>query len=140
MQDITPEILSILDVHHSLWDRGTHVTYKDKDYGTFIPAHGGFMSVILPNASNKNFMWITQNLNKDSHTSIEIKRARSVGDDKRITWIIDNNNDKFEYCGLIKTCLYFDGKKDILIEKYRGSFTEVVYTTDKKYTVSKSRY
>lgn len=78
-----------------------------------------------------------------TYGSLEIIEARSQGDDKKITWIIDNNNNKFEQCALVKTCTYFDGKEDILIEKYLDGLSNLVYTTDpyyENYLVPKSKY
>lgn len=148
-QDIPVNVKQILDVHHALWNAtsdpdGEHkLEYKDSYYNIYIPSHQGYASVVLPSGIGKNFLWITQNLNKSSYASIEIKKARSQGDDKRVTWIVDNSNDKFYYCALIKTCSYFDGKQDILIEKYSENGTQLVYSTDPfyvNYLPPKSRY
>lgn len=139
----------MLNVHDSLWNallpnsNLKKISYKNKEYDIYIPGHGGYASVILTNDAGKNFLWITQNLNKSSYASIEISKARSQGDDKRVTWIVDNSNDQFYYCALIKTCQYFDGKKDILIEKYDHGSTHLVYSTDpfyENYIPPKSKY
>lgn len=136
----------LLDVHNTLWNAlsdsyaGLKLNYKGSEYDIYKPEHDGFTSTVISNDAGKNFLWITQNLNKSSYGSLEIKRARSQGDDKRITWVIDNSNDKFYYCAMIKTCLYFDGKKDIYIEKYYNGNTEVVYSTEPYYLPPKSKY
>jgi hypothetical protein len=147
--EIPAHIEQLLDVHNTLWDAlsdsyaGLKLDYKGSKYDIYKPEHNGFTSTVLSNDNGKNFLWITQNLNKSSYGSFEIKRARSQGDDKRITWIVDNSNDKFYYCALIKTCVYFDGKKDILVERYINDNTEVVYCTNPtyaSYVTHKSKY
>jgi hypothetical protein len=138
--NIPANTLELINIHHALWDRKDTVNYKGNSYNIYIPSHEGFASAIIPNSAGKNFLWITQNLNKPSYGSLEIKRSRSIGDDKRITWIVDNEDDKFKYVGLIKTCDYFDGLKDIVVEKYHDQVTEIVYTNDPGYVVVKSKY
>lgn len=148
--EISPNIQQILDVHNSLWDilslsdrNHKNVEFNGVQYPVNIPRHLGFASVVLPGNDNKNFLWITQNMNKSTYGSLDIKEARSQGNDKRITWIVDNTNDKFHYCALIKTCLYFDGKMDILVEKYKNNITEIVYCTNPvyaSYVTHKSKY
>jgi len=129
----------LLDVHNTLWDAlsdshaSLKLNYKGIGYDIYKPDHNGFTSTVLSNDNGKNFLWITQNLNKSSHASSDIKRSRSQGDDKRITWIIDNSNNQFYYCALIRTCVYFDGKEDIYIERYYNDTTELVYSTDPTY-------
>lgn len=137
---ITAQVQELLDVHHALWNKEKTVSYKSKIYDTFSPAHAGYTSVILPNENNYNFLWITQNLNKSSGASLDIIRARSQGDDTRITWIVDNSNNKFSYVGLIRTTDYFDGKKSIIIERYDAHGTDVVYSTDPAKATAKSKF
>jgi len=148
--EIPTNVQSVLDVHNSLWnmlsasniDTKT-IQFNGVHYPVNIPVHLGFASVVLPGNNNKNFLWITQNMNKSTYGSLDIKEARSQGNDKRITWIVDNTNDKFHYCALIKTCLYFDGKMDILVEKYKNESTEIVYCTNPvyaSYVTHKSKY
>jgi len=144
------EIEHVIDVHNSLWDllSTDTVGYKsidfyDKKYPVNIPEHLGFASVVLPGNGDKNFLWITQNMNKSTYGSLDIKEARSQGNDKRITWIVDNTDNKFHYCTLIKTCIYFDGREDILVEKYKDGNTEIVYCNDPayaSYVTPKSKY
>ena len=137
---INQNIQSILDLHHGLWNKEKTVTYKNKKYTTFQPSHDGYVSVILPNENDYNFLWITQNLNKSSGASVEINRARSQGDDLRITWIIDNSRNRFTYVGLVRTCDYFDGKKSIIIERYDERGTHVLYSSDPARGPKMSRY
>lgn len=118
------------------------INYNGVKYPVSIPDHLGFASVVLP-GNNKNFLWITQNMNKSTYGSLDIKESRSQGNDKRMTWIVDNTNDKFHYCALIKTCLYFDGEIDILVEKYKNDNIEIVYCTNPvyaSYVTHKSKY
>lgn len=148
--EITPDVQKILDVHNSLWDILSHsnvnfktIEFNGIKYSVNVPNHLGFASVVLPGSNNKNFLWITQNMNKSTYGSLDIKESRSQGNDKRITWVVDNTNDKFHYCALIKTCLYFDGKIDILVEKYKNESTEIVYSTNPvyaSYVTHKSKY
>lgn len=120
----------ILRVHHALWNKDNKIKYKDKNYDPYIPSHQGYNSVILPNENGYHFLWITHNLNKSSAGTEQILRARSQGDDMRITWVVDNSNNSFKYVGVVKTCDYFDGKKFIIIERYTPQGTIVVYCTD----------
>jgi hypothetical protein len=135
---IPSHVYPILDVHHGLWNRDKSVTYKSKEYQTYTPTHGGYSSVILPNENGYNFLWITQNLNKSSGASLEIIRSHSQGDDTRVTWIVDNSNNKFTYVGLVKTTDYFDGKKSIIIERYDSQGTQIIYSTDPAKTTRRS--
>jgi hypothetical protein len=128
----------ILDVHHGLWNRDKTVTYRSKEYSIYVPSHEGYSSAILPNENGYNFLWITQNLNKTSGASLDIIRARAQGDDTRITWIVDNSNNKFSYVGLVRTTDYFDGKKSIIIERYDAQGTSVIYSTDPARTTRRS--
>jgi hypothetical protein len=127
---VTENVQSILDVHHSLWNKDIKINYRGKSYDSFTPSHEGFTSVILPNDNGYHFLWITHNLNKSSAGTFEIINGRSQGDDKRITWIIDNTDNKFQYVGVVKTCDYYDGKKFIIIERYGPDGTSVIYCTD----------
>jgi len=148
--EISPNIQKILDVHNLLWDMLSasnynyqNIEFNGVQYSVNIPEHLGFASVVLPGNNNKNFLWITQNMNKSTYGSLDIKEARSQGNDKRITWIVDNTDDKFHYCALIKTCFYFDGKNYILVEKYKNDTTEIVYCTNPiyaSYVTHKSKY
>lgn len=127
---IPDHVQPILDVHHGLWNRDKTVTYRSQEYQVFIPSHEGYSSAILPNENGYNFLWITQNLNKTSGATLDIIRSRSQGDDTRVTWIVDNSNNKFSYVGLVRTTDYFDGKKSIIIERYDDQGTRVIYSTD----------
>jgi len=136
-----PKIVSILRVHHALWNRESFIERGGQKYTPFVPAHDGYISVVLPNEQGHNLLWITQNLNKSTSGSLEIKKARSLGNDKRITWIVDNSNSKFLYLGSVHTCNYFDGQEDIIIERYyQDEPTQVLWTNMPFYLPAKSKY
>lgn len=131
--ELPDNVNQILAVHHSLWNHTPTIKYGGISYPTYTPSHEGYTSVILPNDNAKNFLWITQNLNKSSYATSEITKAQTLGHVKRITWIVDNNDNKFNYCGMVKTCAYFDSTQDIFIEKYIGDTTKVIYSSDPTY-------
>jgi hypothetical protein len=79
-------------------------------------------------------------MNKSSYGSEAIRHARSQGHDHRITWIVDNNNSKFEYIGCVNTTHYFDGSEDIIIERYTDIGTFVLWTNMPFHTPAKSKY
>jgi len=124
-----PKVLSTLRVHHALWDKEPFIEWSGQNYQPFIPPHEGYVSVKLPNEQGYYLLWITQNMNKSSYSSSEIRKARSLGNDKRITWIVDNSNSRFVYIGFVHTCSYPDGKQDIIIERYiPGKPAQIVWT------------
>jgi hypothetical protein len=136
-----PKILTILRIHHALWNRETLIERNNQKYIPFIPAHNGYVSVTLPNEQGYNLLWITQNMNKSTYATEQIRRARSQGDDLRITWIVDNLNSKFLYLGCINTCHRFDGHEDIIIERYAPNEPDqVVWTNMPFYLPVKSKY
>jgi hypothetical protein len=133
-------ILDILEVHHSLWNKEEKINYRNKTYDIYTPEHQGFSSVILPNENDYNFLWITQNLNKSTYGTLGIIQSRSQGDDKRITWIVDNTAGTFKYVGVISTCDYFNGYRTELIERYTDEGTIVVYSSDPLIVSTRSKY
>lgn len=136
-----PKIRGILAVHYSLWQGREFIEHQGQHLTVYKPAHEGYKSVVVPSENGYNFLWITQNMNKDNtYGSIAIRRARQLGDDKMITWIVDNNNGKFAYVGGIHTTHYFNGDQDVLIERYVEGQTEVVYTNMPFYFQAKSKY
>jgi hypothetical protein len=135
-----PKVLSILRIHHALWNREDFIERDDKQYKPFVPQHTGYTSVVLPNEQGYNLLWITQNMNKSSYGSESIRRSRSQGHDQRITWIVDNNNSKFQYVGSVNTTRYFDGSEDIIIERYTETGTEVLWTNMPFHITAKSKY
>ncbi len=136
-----PKIRGILAVHYSLWQGREFIEHQGQHLPVYKPAHEGYKSVVVPSENGYNFLWITQNMNKDNtYGSIAIRRARQLGDDKMITWIVDNNNSKFAYVGGIHTTHYFNGDQDVLIERYVEGQTEVVYTNMPFYFQAKSKY
>lgn len=135
-----PKVLDILRVHHALWNREDFIERDGKQYKPFVPQHAGYTSVVLPNEQGYNLLWITQNMNKSSYGSEAIRHARSQGHDHRITWIVDNNNSKFQYVGSVNTTRYFDGSEDIIIERYTETGTEVLWTNMPFHLPAKSKY
>jgi len=134
------KVLSILRIHHALWNREDSIERDGKQYKPFIPQHNGYVSLVLPNEQGYNLLWITQNMNKSSYGSEEIRRARSQGHDHRITWIVDNNDSKFQYVGSVVTTNYFDGSEDIIIERYVDTGAQVVWTNMPYHIPAKSKY
>ena len=135
-----PKVLSILRIHHALWNKEDFIERGGQRYTPFVPSHSGYSSVVLPNDQGYNLLWITQNMNKSSYGSEAISRSRSLGHDHRITWIVDNANSKFNYVGCVNTCQYYDGSQDVIIERYGDSGTEVVWTNMPFHLPSKSKY
>lgn len=100
----------ILGVHNSLWDYvyGQHesaptLNYKGNTYPVQIPHHRGYASVMLPNDKGSKFMWITQNLRKPTYGTMAIDRAKKLGEDHRMSWIVDTTNGGFTYRAYIST-------------------------------------
>lgn len=134
------KISEILQVHNALWNRESSIQFNGKTYQPRVPEHGGFSSVILPNENEYNFLWLTQNLNKNSTTTSKILHSRSQGDDLRITWIVDNNGGRFTYVGCVTTIDYFDGNSSKIIERYTDEGTLVVYSSDPTRSLTRSRF
>lgn len=134
------KISQIFQVHNALWTREKSIEYNGSIYTPHLPEHGGFASVILPNENEYNFLWISQNLNKNSSTTLKILHSRSQGDDYRITWIVDNNGGRFTYVGCITTVDYFDGNKSKIIERYTDQGTHVLYSTYPTKHLERSRF
>lgn len=137
-----PKIRGILAVHYSLWQGRESIEHNGKQLTVYQPAHKGYSSVVIPSESGYNFLWITQNMepSKDSYGSMAIRRSRQLGDNKMITWIVDNTGGKFVYVGSIHTTHYFNGDQDVIIERYVEGQTEVVYTNMPFYFPVKSKY
>jgi hypothetical protein len=135
-----PKVRGILSVHYSLWQGREFIEHQGQHLPVHKPAHGGYSSIVVPSENGYNFLWITQNMNKETYGSMAIRRARQLGDDKMITWIVDNNASKFAYVGSIHTTHYFNGDQDVLIERYVEGQTEVVYTNMPFYFPAKSKY
>lgn len=102
METSQQTINEILNVHDSLWnalyssdESRPSITYKGNTYSIQIPKHRGYASVMLPNSSGTRFMWVTQNLHKSSYGTMAIERSRKLGEDQRITWILDTSNGGF---------------------------------------------
>ena len=100
----------ILEIHDTLWNavsdsnsRVHTLTYKDTSYQINIPGHCGYASVLLPNSNGKKFLWITQNLHKSTYGTLAINRQKDLGNQHRITWIVDTNNGLFSYRSNITT-------------------------------------
>jgi hypothetical protein len=100
----------ILGVHNSLWDyvygqdeSEPTLNYKGNTYPVQIPHHRGYASVMLPNDKGSKFMWITQNLRKPTYGTMAIDRAKKLGEDHRMSWIVDTTNGGFTYRSYIST-------------------------------------
>lgn len=147
--DITQsQIESTLSVHNQLWNyfhgytNGNNIlTYNDAEYIIQQPSHKGFVSVTLPNSRGKNFLWITQNLNKTTYGSMAIAKYKSLGKDHRITWVVDTSNGDFKYRSNITTVLDSDGSLlDGTIEIYDSLGRAVVWSKNKMYTTRKAQF
>jgi hypothetical protein len=143
----------ILAVHDNLWDHlyaaknqgfyagNAQIKYKEHDYQINIPAHMGFASVLLPNANDRKYLWITQNLNKSSYGSLAIQRCASIGHDHRITWIVDTNDGGFVYRTNITTTYDSDGKIYFgSIEIYDSLGAENIWSHNKVLTKRKAAF
>lgn len=135
-----PKVLDILRIHHALWNREDSIERAGQKYPIRVATHNGYCSAVLPNDQGYNLLWITQNMNKSTQGTLDIKHAHSQGHDKRLTWIVDNHNSKFLYVGCISTCHYFDGSEDILIERYDDNGTHVLWTNMPFHIPAKSKY
>lgn len=136
-----PKILGILRIHHALWNKEDFIERGGQKYTPFVPPHNGYVSVVLPNEQGYNLLWITQNMNKSTYGSEQIRKAQSLGNNLRITWIVDNSNSRFIYLGCVNTCDYFDGKQDIIIERYsQDQPDQVVWTNMPFHAPVKSKY
>lgn len=106
----------ILEIHDKLWDAVSNnqsqnhtLTYKDKSYQINIPGHCGYASVLLPNSKGTKFLWITQNIHKSTYGTLAINRQKELGNQHRITWIVDTNNGLFSYRSNITTTRNHEG-------------------------------
>lgn len=135
-----PKIRNILAIHYNLWSGCEFIEHNGEQLKVYKPSHGGYSSVVIPSEDNYNFLWITQNLKKQSRNSAAIHKAKELGDNKMITWIVDNTNGRFYYVGGIHTTHYFNGDQDVLIERYVEGQTQVVYTNMPFYLPVKSKY
>lgn len=147
--DITEaQVKQTLYVHDQLWNylhgktNGNNILeYDGSEYIIQQPSHKGYASVVLPNSRGKNFLWITQNLNKTTYGSMAIERYKSEGKDHRITWIVDTNNGDFKYRSNISTVLDSSGNLiDGTIEIYDSLGRAVVWSKNKMYTTRKAAF
>lgn len=139
---------TILQTHDALWNAvldfdGLHhvLTHDGQKYDIFIPAQRGYASVILPNSNGIPFLWITQNLNKSTYGSLQIKQARDKDLDLRITWVVDTRNGQFNYRSTIKTC------RDADHQLMHGSIThfdsygeETLWSTNKSLITRQAKF
>lgn len=135
-----PDVLSILRIHHALWNKEDTIERFGQKYIPHVPEHKGYSSVILPNSVGHNLLWITQNLNKSTAGTLSINKASSLGYLMRITWIVDNDSSKFVYKGCVNTTLYCDDAEDIIIEHYHDYGTQVFWTNMPFHVPVKSKY
>lgn len=129
---LTPDIEQILSVHNQLWEGMSIITYKDQSQSSYSPSHNGYRSVILNNANGIPHMWITQNMSKSSYGTMAIEKAKSKGEDLRITWVVKVENGQFIYRSRISTHFFPNQEKQpiIEIETYKDELTEVLYSND----------
>lgn len=85
-------------------------------------------------------MWITQNLQKSTYGTLEINRARKLGEDHRITWIVDTRQGAFVYkCNITTT--FKDGVMTYgIIEIYDDLGKEIVWSTNKAYITKEAEF
>lgn len=148
MEITDQEVEQILKTHNSLWnslydlDSPDHcLEYKNKIYQIFIPVHRGYSSVVLPNSSGNNFLWITQNLNKSTYGTHQIHTARDKDQDLRITWIVDTRHGEFVYKANIRTCCDFSGQlMHADIEYYTSFGTQTIWSSNPLSISQKSKY
>jgi hypothetical protein len=134
-------IQSMLNVHYDLWDFRSIIKVNDINYPTRLASHAGYNSVIIPGKDDQNYLWITQNLNKSTSATLSIVNARSKGEQRKLTWIINNNDGHFAYVGCITTHFYpKTGESFIEIMKFTSSGQEVIFTSNLNNPLSESIY
>lgn len=127
----------IFDVHHALWDSlikidepAHSLEYQNQTYKINISPDRGYASCHLPNENGKMFLWITQNLNKSTSGSYQIKQAMERGEQRRTTWVVDTSTGNFKYRSNITTSK--DKHNNLVfaqIEIYDSLGTEILWTT-----------
>jgi hypothetical protein len=144
----------ILKIHDSLWNalyeshyannstsKAHKLTYKDISYQVNIPAHCGYASVLLPNSNGKNFLWITQNIHKSTYGTFAIRNQKELGNDHRITWIVDTNNGLFSYRSNITTTR--DSQDNLIfgaIEIYDSLGKETIWSNNQAIVTRKAAF
>jgi len=140
MADFTDEHAALmLSVHDALWDyllekpeANNQLIFAGNPYEIMVPPGKNYASVILPNANGRKYLWITQNLHKNTYGTMAILRAKANGFDHRITWIIDTNDGQFRYRTNIMTMRDPSGKMtDGTIEIYDSLGTDKVWSHNK---------
>ncbi len=142
------QALEIIAVHDSLWNAvysestsNRTLIYKDKSYSINIPPHKGYASVLLPNPEGKNFLWITQNLHKSTYGTLAIAHEKELGNDHRITWIVDSNNGTFKYRTNILTNRDSNGELIFgVIEIYDSLGKAVVWSNNNSILTRKAEF
>ena len=126
----------VLRVHNALWDalqeaNPSSITYNDETYSVRIAPNNNYASVVLPNNNGVPFLWITQNLSKQSYATLAIERQAKMNNVHRITWIIDTRNGGFKYRFNITTT-YNDAGNLIhgIMERYDDYGTSVAWSTN----------
>jgi len=93
----------LLRVHHDLWDMKSKVNYFAGEYPIYTSDTRSYSKVLLPGRFGKDVLFITQDLDISTYGTLEIQRAQRKGEVVRITWIVDPQEGRFNYIGLIKT-------------------------------------
>lgn len=148
MQLTNIQAQTVLAVHDTLWnavydrDSDIHIlNYNDQKYTIQIPPHRGYASVILPNSNGTKFLWITQNLNKSTYGTLDIERNAKLGNNHRITWIVDTTNGGFVYRTYISTTRDSTGNLlEGIIQIYDSLGQETVWATNKALQSRKAEF
>jgi hypothetical protein len=139
--DIPKNIQLMLDVHYDLWDFRSIIEVNGINYPTRLASHAGYNSVIIPGKDNQNYLWITQNLNKSTLATLSINSAKDKGEQRKVTWIINNSDAQFAYVGCVTTHFYpKTGDLFIQVVKFNSSFQEVIYSFDSTQFSTESIY
>jgi hypothetical protein len=138
----------ILAVHDSLWEAvystdnsRPSITYKGNTYHIQVPTHRAYASVLLPNGTGTNFLWVTNNMSKSSYGTLAIQRAAKHNEDHRITWILDTTNGGFT----TRTCIITtrNSTLDLIagqIEIYDSLGKETIWSHNKLLITAKAQF
>ena len=138
----------ILAVHDSLWESvystdnsRPSITYKGNTYHIQVPTHRAYASVLLPNGTGTNFLWVTNNMSKSSYGTLAIQRAAKHNEDHRITWILDTTNGGFT----TRTCIITtrNSTLDLIagqIEIYDSLGKETIWSHNKLLITAKAQF
>jgi len=138
----------ILSVHESLWEAvystdnsRPSISYKGNTYHIQLPPHKAYASVLLPNGTGTNFLWVTQNMRKSSYGTMAIERALKRNEDHRISWILDTSNGGFTTRTCISTTR--NSSLDLIdgqIEIYDSLGKETIWSHNKLLVTGKAQF